>query len=118
MDRVLNRVSLRGGTYRGVLTGGGAAPSLSAACGDAALPVTVAALEGGEWQVEVDLSALRLSEGCQTVVIREGDAVLDALGIVAGLDAMPEGDLRAELDLLRAEVEMLKGAFRRHVREG
>ena len=118
MGRVLNRVSLRGGVYRGLLTGGAGDPALAASCGETDLPVTVVALEGGDWQVEVDLSGLGLSEGCQTVVVREGDAVLDALGIVAGLDARPEGDLRAEVDLLRAEVEMLKGAFRRHVREG
>ena len=43
---------------------------------------------------------------------RKEDVVLGSFSIVAG-DALAE-DIRAELTLLRAELDMLKKAFRRH----
>ena len=114
MGRTLNRISLTGGTYRGLASGAADAPGLQASCGDRLFPVAVSPLED-DWQVEVDLTAIALQEGVQTVLITEGDEVLDSLSIVAGLDA-PD-DIRAEVDRLRAELDMLKTSFRRHVRE-
>lgn len=66
------------------------------------------------WVVSVPIPADRISDGVQTFVIRclETDKVLDSFSIVAG-DALAE-DLRAEISLLRAELDMLKKAFRRH----
>jgi hypothetical protein len=58
----------------------------------------------------------RLDDGVQTFLIRAADSgeTLAHLTIVAG--APLEADLRAEIDLLRAELDLLKRAFRRHVR--
>lgn len=118
MTWTLNRVSLTSGQYRGLLVGGSEAPALEMMLDGAVLgPMSVALIEGttGQWQVDGDIGRDMLSLGTRTLIIRTGDQVLDTLTVVAGLDA--PGDLRAEVDALRAEVSVLKKAFRRHVAE-
>lgn len=60
------------------------------------------------------IPAERIADGVQTFVIRDRrtDQGLASFAIVAG-DALAE-DIRAEIGLLRAELDMLKKAFRRH----
>ncbi|MEI2808444.1 hypothetical protein [Albidovulum sp.] len=72
------------------------------------------AAAAGRWTVSVAIPAALLSDGVQTFVVREAGtgATLGHFSIVAG--APLEADLRAEIDLLRAELDMLKKAFRRH----
>jgi hypothetical protein len=62
----------------------------------------------GRWPVAVPIPASLLSDGVQTFVVRE-------VTIVTGVPL--EDDIRAEIDLLRAELDMLKKAFRRHCAE-
>lgn len=66
------------------------------------------------WHVKVPIPSDRIADGVQTFVIRDrrSDALLGSFSIVAG-DALAE-DIRAEMSLLRAELDMLKKAFRRH----
>ncbi len=66
------------------------------------------------WRVSVPIPADRIADGVQTFVIRDRreDMLLGSFSIVAG-DALAE-DIRAEMSLLRAELDMLKKAFRRH----
>lgn len=66
------------------------------------------------WRISVPIPADRIADGVQTFVIREraSDTVLGSFSLIAG-DALAE-DIRAELTLLRAELDMLKRAFRRH----
>jgi len=66
------------------------------------------------WIVRVPIPAHRIADGMQTFVIRDTreDVVLGSFSIVAG-DALAE-DIRAEMSLLRSELDMLKKAFRRH----
>jgi len=69
------------------------------------------------WHVRVPIPVDRISDGVQSFVIRDrrtGD-VLDSFAIVAG-DALAE-DIRAEMALLRTELDLLKRAFRRHCLE-
>jgi hypothetical protein len=70
-----------------------------------------------EWAVRVPIPAEALTEGVQTFVIRDvaTEEKLTHFTIITGV-AMEE-DLRAEVDLLRAELDMLKRAFRRHCLE-
>jgi hypothetical protein len=77
--------------------------------------VTVTALPSGGYQVQVPLPGDILSEGVQTVLLRVGDMVLAQITLVAGVPL--EDDLRAEISLLRAELDLLKRAFRRHCAE-
>ncbi|WP_413874911.1 hypothetical protein [Albidovulum sp.] len=75
---------------------------------------TGAATAAGRWPVSVAIPAGCLSDGVQTFLVREAGtgATLGHFTIVAG--APLDSDLRAEIDLLRAELDMLKKAFRRH----
>ena len=68
----------------------------------------------GHWNVRIPIPADKIADGVQTFVIsdKNDDAVLGSFSIVAG-DVLAE-DIRAEVSLLRAELDMLKKAFRRH----
>lgn len=68
----------------------------------------------GYWAVRVPIPVTALMDGVQTFLIadqRSGEK-LTSFSILAG-EAL-SGDIRVELDLLRAELDMLKKAFRRH----
>ncbi len=69
----------------------------------------------GDFAVKVPIPAEVLSEGVQTLLVRHGSETLAHFTIITGV-AM-EDDVRAEIDLLRAELDMLKRAFRRHCLE-
>jgi hypothetical protein len=69
----------------------------------------------GQQMVRFPVPASVLSEGVQTVLFRLGDQVLAHLTLIAGVPL--EEDLRAEISLLRAELDVLKRAFRRHCAE-
>lgn len=69
---------------------------------------------GGRWTVRVPIPADLISDGVQSFVISDATTgtTLSSFAIIAG-DALAE-DIRAEMDLLRAELDLLKRAFRRH----
>lgn len=73
--------------------------------------------EAGHWVLRVPIPAELLSDGVQTFLIRDTDSgvVLDSFSILAG-EALAD-DIRAEVALLREELDMLKRAFRRHCLE-
>ena len=69
------------------------------------------------WLVRVPVPADKIADGVQTFVIRDrrtGD-VLDSFALLAG-DVLSH-DIRAEMALLREELDLLKRAFRRHCQE-
>ncbi|MEM8848552.1 MAG: hypothetical protein AAGE03_00820 [Pseudomonadota bacterium] len=116
MPWILNRISVTSGVYRGLLVGEGDPPALEIVVGDESLGnLTPSPTEGG-WRMEGEIGTLPLTDGTRAVTIRAGDGtVLDSFAVICGLDA-PQ-DLRAELAALRAEMTILKQAFRRHVTE-
>jgi len=69
------------------------------------------------WEVRVPIPAQLISDGLQSFVISNPDTgeTLESFAILAG-DALAD-DIRAEIGLLRAELDMLKRAFRRHCAE-
>lgn len=71
----------------------------------------------GGYILRVPIPMEALSDGLQTFLIKDADSgdLLDKFAVIAG-EAV-EGDIRAEIDLLRAELDMLKAAFRRHCLE-
>jgi hypothetical protein len=116
----LVKTRLRSGVWEGVLSGAHGQPLLEVLHLGERVPgtsVTEIPVRPGDWAVRVPIPVEALSEGVQTFLIR--DAVSgDKLGhftIITGV-AM-EDDIRAEMDLLRAELDMLKRAFRRHCLE-
>lgn len=111
----LTQTRIRAGVWEGLLSGGIEPPSLEVLLLEAALPgLTVQAGKPGEWAVRIAIPAEVLTEGVQTFLIRDkvSSQTLAHFTIITGV-AM-EDDMRAEVDLLRAELDMLKRAFRRH----
>lgn len=116
----LAKTRIRGGVWEGVLSGPEAQPRLEVLLLGRALPgvsVTAIPAQPAHWAVHVPIPSEVLSEGVQTFLIREvGDEeTLAHFTVITGV-AM-EDDLRAEVDLLRQEMDMLKRAFRRHCLE-
>lgn len=113
----LSQTRIVRGVWEGVLTDGGETPVVEALHEGEALPgVEVVALPGKAGHaVRVPLPGSILSEGVQVVLLCLGGEVLTQITLVAGLP--PDEDLRAEVNLLRAELELLKRAFRRHCAE-
>lgn len=70
--------------------------------------------EQGHWVVRVPIPAELITDGVQSFVIADASTgeTLQSFAILAG-EALGD-DIRAEMDLLRAELDMLKRAFRRH----
>ena len=94
-----------------------AAPVVEALHGGRAVEgVTVEPAGAGRFAVRVPIPAWALNEGVQTILVQADGARLAVITLVAG-EPLDE-DIRAELVLLRAELDLLKRAFQRHVREG
>lgn len=116
----LVQTRIRAGVWEGVLTGAGDAPALEVShLGHALAGMTVQPIADrpGAFAVRVPIPVEALSEGVQTFLIADkaSGEKLAHFTVVTGV-AM-EDDLRSEIDLLRAELDMLKRAFRRHCLE-
>ncbi|MGR3617223.1 MAG: hypothetical protein ACU0BB_14420 [Paracoccaceae bacterium] len=71
----------------------------------------------GVWQVSVTIPSEAIGDGVQTFLILNGDGN-DKLADFCLIGGDPAGDdFLAEISLLRAELDMLKRAFRRHCLE-
>ena len=120
MEITLTKTRLYEGHWEGVLTSHGASdgwlPSITVThLGTTIEGVTVTeGADKGQWHVRVPIPADRIADGVQTFLItdRSSAETLASFAIYAG-DALAE-DIRAEIGLLRAELDMLKRAFRRH----
>ena len=116
----LVKTRLRAGIWEGVLSGVSGQPLLEVLHLEspvAGTQVTEIPDRPGDWALRVPIPVEVLSEGVQTFLIRDA-VTTEKLGhftIITGV-AM-EHDIRAEIDLLPAELDMLKRAFRRHCLE-
>ncbi|KCV82236.1 hypothetical protein ATO10_07597 [Actibacterium atlanticum] len=121
-ESVLTKTRIRAGVWEGVLeqSAEAEAPTLDVRHLEqsvAGVTVTAEDASTGRYLVRVPIPAELLSDGVQTFLILEknsGDK-LASFTIVTG--ELLEDDIRAEMDLLRAELDMLKKAFRRHCLE-
>ena len=105
------------GVWEGVLSGvDGPPPAIGAThLGEPIEGVTVERdLTDAHWVVHVPVPAHLLSDGVQTFLITDTATgeTLNSFSLLSG-DALA-GDIRAEITLLREELDMLKSAFRRH----
>jgi len=115
----LTKTRLVEGVWEGVLTYSGTGnfqPEITVTHLDQPIGGVVVSedADAGHWILRVPIPANLISDGLQTFLILDGrsGATLGSFAILAG-DALAE-DLRSEVDLLRAELDMLKKAFRRH----
>lgn len=116
-DWTLAKLGFRAGVWEGRI----AAPSKSAARPEievqamgAPVPAAEARPDGkGAWLLVVPIPAEALGDGIATFLVfdKASGTTLASFAIAAGEPA--DDDLRAELALLRAELDMLKKAFRR-----
>ncbi|MDD9923155.1 MAG: hypothetical protein OXQ92_12905 [Boseongicola sp.] len=123
-EMTLTRMRLAEGIWEGLLSSSREAPPslllrhLDEVVGTPETEAADASPEGEQrWFVRFRIPVERLADGVQTFVIEDtgtGTALAEET-IIAG-DVLDE-DVRAEVALLRAELDMLKRAFRRHCSE-
>ncbi|MBY5989730.1 hypothetical protein FIU89_18315 [Roseovarius sp. THAF27] len=119
-ELTLTKTRLFEGVWEGVITGAGdRRPDVSVTH----LQDSIAGVEVVEkpeeqaWVLRVPIPADRIADGVQTFLIsdKQTGTALGSFSIVSG-DALAY-DIRAEVTLLREELDMLKRAFRRHCLE-
>ena len=112
----LEQTGITGGVWEGLLSGPAVAPALEASHNGRAIEGVEVLPDGaGRFVVRVPIPVWVLNEGVQTVLLHSGGVVLAQFTLVAGQHL--DQDIRAELSLLRAELDLVKRAFQRHVRE-
>lgn len=105
----------RNGVWEAIVKGSGDRPDLQVRHQDR--PVETYDLtqnDAGAWVLRIPIPQDTIAEGVQTFLICDssGETRLADFTLIAG-EAVAD-DLRAEVELLRAELDMLKRAFRRH----
>jgi hypothetical protein len=119
-ELTLTKTRLFEGVWEGIITGAGdRRPDVSVThLQDSIHGVEVIEKpEEQAWVLRVPIPADRIADGVQTFLISDAEsgAALGSFSIVSG-DALAY-DIRAEVTLLREELDMLKRAFRRHCLE-
>ena len=121
-DLTLSQTRFRNGLWEGRIEGKptyGGRPMVEVRLFDEELEDVV--LTEGErpntWNLSIPVPTRALGEGVQTFVVYDKmeEETLGRFCLIGGEPA--SDDLRAEVELLRAELDMLKRAFRRHCRE-
>ncbi len=119
-EMTLTKTRIQSGIWEGALTTDDPAPALEVLfLNEPLADVSLSQVRGetGLWSVRIPVPAEVLADGVQTFVItnaKTGER-LEVFTIIAGEPL--ENDIRAEVELLRAELDMLKRAFRRHCTE-
>ena len=121
-ELTLTKIRLRNGMWEGRITGApttGKRPDIRVTYLDQILE-EVELIEGGDssyWDIKIAIPQHAVADGVQTFLIIDHatDTKLGDFSLIAG-EAVSD-DLRAEVELLRAELDMLKRAFRRHCLE-
>lgn len=120
MEQSFENAGLRGGVWHGVLTTATAPRRVFATyLGQDVAEGTATAMEGEtppRWAIALPLPKDVLNSGVQTLLLHAEDEAgrvhnLGALHLIAG-DVLAE-DLRAEIALMRAELDLLKSELRR-----
>ena len=113
----LTPIQMREGVWHGILKGNGPEqPQVGVSLLNEALPDVALTVgdDANEWILTVPVPAHAIADGVHTFLVfdQEDETRLGQFSIIAGSAA--DADIRAEIELLRAELDMLKRAFRRH----
>jgi hypothetical protein len=115
-DLTLTKNRLNAGVWEGTLTGpADASPVLVVRHNDEVVPgLSAEEIGTGSWAVRVPVPTHLINDDIQTfVIVDEGtNSVLASFAIFAG-DQISDAT-QVEIDLLRAELDLLKRAFRKH----
>lgn len=106
------------GVWHAALAWNGDAPDLLVThAGEPVQGLEVRRAADGTWDLRLPLPVERIADGVQTFLVEEtGTGQLVGRVVLVAGEALDD-DLRAEIALLRAELDLLKKAFRRHCRE-
>lgn len=119
-ELTLTKTRMLEGIWQGVVTGAGEAkPDITVTHEKSTVPDFKLVRNDAEdcWLLSVPIPASAISDGVQTLLVldRATDEKIGQIVLIA--DGIVSGDLHAEMELLRAELDMLKRAFRRHCLE-
>ncbi|MFW8633440.1 hypothetical protein [Cribrihabitans pelagius] len=119
-DLTLTKIRFSNGIWEGLLSNARSRPEITVMHRDRPLEgVTVAEGEGsGAWHLSVPVPAEALGDGVQSFVIFDAERQARLGDFTVTGSSAEDAGLRAEVELLRAELDMLKRAFRRHCRDG
>lgn len=113
----LHRLAIRGGVWEGRLTRTGGEtgePHVLLCHRNETIARAELRPEGDEaWSVRVAIPSESLTDGVQTFVLVDAESGLRLDSFAVSLGEALADDIHAELDLLRAELDLLKRAFRR-----
>ena len=116
----ISNARLRDGVWQGLLVAGqdmGAPPQVEVihlGMALSGLRLTADPEMANLWTLAVPIPAELISDGVQTFLVREVDSGVTLARFTIAAGAPLEGDVLAELALLREELDLLKRAFRRH----
>lgn len=115
-ELTLTKTRFTGGIWEGVVTGG-AGPLEVVLDAEPVQGVTLEALPEGGRLLRVPVPAEAIGDGIRCFVIRSSadGAVLGQFAVIGG--ELADAALVSEVALLRAELDLLKRAFRRHCSE-
>lgn len=122
-DFTVTKTRIYAGIWEGVITATGTPtgdPQIEVIHHDQpiqSISLAVDAANTGIWQLRIAIPPEHLSDGVQVFLINDKSTgeKLDAFTIVTGEPL--DDDIRSEVELLRAELDLLKRAFRRHCLE-
>ncbi|WP_375260709.1 hypothetical protein [Palleronia sp.] len=114
-DWIVTASALERGVWTLRLEGGATPPKIEVSHAHRAIPGVKIGTDDGAVTVTAELPREVLSDGLQSVhaVDKSSGITLASLHVAAG--RIVARDMTAELSLLRAELELLKKAFRRHL---
>ena len=116
----LTKTKMQQGVWQGIITGMGEdAPRIEVTHeNDPVADIILTHNESADhWTLSIPIPTQAIADGVQTLIIRDAEAN-EKIGHVTFMAGEALGDdIRAEMDLLRAELDMLKRAFRRHCTE-
>jgi len=116
----LTKTKFTQGVWQGIVTGAGQImPQVEATFENKTVDGVNLAhnAEADHWAITVPVPPEAVADGVHSILIRDvaTDEGLGQITLIAG-EALGD-DIRAEMNLLRAELDMLKRAFRRHCLE-
>lgn len=118
MSVKLHQTRIQAGIWEAVVTGAAQRPDIKVIFQgqeQSGLEVTAVPARPEDYALRFTIPASALSEGVQTFLLRHEEETLGQFSVVTGLPF--ESDLRAEIDLLRAELEVVKAALRAQFRK-
>jgi hypothetical protein len=113
----LTKTRMLEGMWQGIITGSGdTKPDIAVTHGNADVSDFKLAKSdtADHWSLTIPVPASAIADGIQVIVVTDNDAGQKIGDVVIIGDEVTNIDQRAELELLRAELDMLKRAFRRH----